>query len=112
MKCMKCGKEMRNTKGGNYVCDDCGFTVNPGIGDNPNYDFVAPQGWICPKCGAVLSPSTIFCPFCVPNNNKSTITNDRITYNVDYTHHDSTTGINSGQYTNPNINTIISGGKK
>lgn len=24
------------------------------------------QGWICPKCGSVLSPSTSFCPFCAP----------------------------------------------
>ena len=75
---------------------------------NPNYRFGALQGWICPKCGAVLSPSTTFCPFCAPGNNKTTITSTRTTYDVDWTHKDSTTGATSGQYINPNINTIIS----
>ena len=28
MKCLRCGKEMRNTIGGCYTCDDCGFGIN------------------------------------------------------------------------------------
>lgn len=28
MKCQRCGKEMRNTIGGNYTCDECGFSIN------------------------------------------------------------------------------------
>ena len=28
MKCQRCGKEMRNTVGGCYTCDECGFSIN------------------------------------------------------------------------------------
>ena len=66
------------------------------------------QGWICPKCGVVLSPSTTFCPFCAPGNNKSTIKSNGTTYDIDYAHRDTITGTSSGQYINPNINTTIS----
>ena len=138
MKCARCGKEMRNTIGGNYHCDNCGFAVNdlvyreyitatpsnipnpsivdnnianPNIGDNHNYHFWGSQGWICPKCGAVLSPSTTFCPFCAPGNNNTTVTTDKTTYTVDWVHHDSITETNSGQYVNPNTNTTTSKGE-
>ena len=29
-----------------------------------NYEFGAPRGWICPKCGRVMSPSQSYCVFC------------------------------------------------
>jgi hypothetical protein len=40
------------------------MTVGNQIGD---FKFV-PQGWECPKCGRVYSPSMVMCSFCGQNN--------------------------------------------
>ena len=68
MKCMSCGKEMKNTLGGNYSCD-CGFAINDLVYRPKTEGSIAPStfgshGWICPKCGAVMSPYQSSCVNC------------------------------------------------
>lgn len=60
-----------------------------------------PQGWECPKCGAVLAPNQSYCPFCSPSeygrSNWVVTTPVRVPLE---------------QYTNPNPSTAISLGDK
>jgi len=46
----------------------------------------AQQGWQCPICGRVYSPTTIMCLCC--GNEKESISN---TYTIDYVHHEGIT---------------------
>lgn len=68
MQCIRCGKEMVNTTGGNYHCPSCGMAVNDLVYRPSNCDIPIPQGfgkqkgWICPVCGRGLAPWTSFCP--------------------------------------------------
>lgn len=68
MQCIRCGREMENTTGGNYHCPSCDMAVNDLVYRPSNCDIPMPQGfgkqegWICPVCGRGLAPWTSFCP--------------------------------------------------
>lgn len=67
MQCIRCGKEMENTTGGNYHCPSCSHAVNDLVYRPSEWkpfpqDFGKQEGWICPVCGRGLSPWTSFCP--------------------------------------------------
>lgn len=68
MQCIRCGKEMVNTTGGNYHCPSCGHAVDDLVYRPSNCDIPMPndfgewKGWICPVCGRGVAPWTSFCP--------------------------------------------------
>lgn len=68
MRCIVCGKEMKNTLGGNYHCENCGYAVNDLVNRPSNCDMPTPQGfgemrgWICPVCGRGVAPWVSYCP--------------------------------------------------
>ena len=68
MQCIRCGKEMVSTTGGNYHCPSCNHAVNDLVYRPSNCDIPMPQGfgeqkgWIYPVCGRGLAPWTSFCP--------------------------------------------------
>ena len=74
MQCIRCGKEMVNTTGGNYICPSCNMAVNDLVYRPSNCDIPIPQGfgeqkgWICPVCGRGLAPWVDCCPCQIDRN--------------------------------------------
>ena len=65
-KCSKCGKEINSVywDGDKILCHEC---YNESLKDKEsNHGTNYQYGWICPKCGASLSPHTDSCPYCNP----------------------------------------------
>lgn len=67
MQCIRCGREMVNTTGGNYHCQSCNMAVNDLVYRPSEWkpfpqDFGKQEGWICPVCGRGLAPWVDYCP--------------------------------------------------
>lgn len=68
MQCIRCGREMEVTTGGNYHCPSCDHAVNDLVYRPSNCDRPMPQGfgkqegWICPVCGRGVAPWVNSCP--------------------------------------------------
>ena len=81
--CPKCGKPMKLNTGMvlaslppqyEYECDNCGYILysssvrdtatTPDVDEHPFPFGSSKQGWICPICGASISPYIDSCPFC------------------------------------------------
>ena len=67
MRCIVCGKEMKNTLGGNYHCENCGHAVNDLVYRPSEWKpfpqgFGEQKGWICPVCGRGVAPWVDYCP--------------------------------------------------
>lgn len=59
-KCIRCGQELTTGDGIGSMCLSCQAQLKP---NQSTYQFYQ-QGWICPKCGRVYSPTTIMCLYC------------------------------------------------
>ena len=74
-KCPVCGNMLYPEGCGRYQCSKCGYseitlphTITHGAENSGavlNDDFPNNiYGWVCPKCGSVMSPWTDVCPNC------------------------------------------------
>lgn len=76
--CKKCGRQIADNTGGTKTkCDDC--LANEILSTWPeNYEgeenskFHNNVGWVCPKCGSVMSPWQNTCVKCTTFNHEIT----------------------------------------
>lgn len=89
--CPECGHGLNKSLNGTAKeCPNCNYKSILCVGDMPNYSSFDSKtnslvnepdnkpgglyGWICPKCGAVMSPFVDFCPNCTKRNFEITCT--------------------------------------
>lgn len=72
-KCAKCGYHEVTTVGTNPFSLSNIPTAEDALQEHNNKPGGL-YGWICPKCGAVMSPFTSFCPNCTQRNWEITCT--------------------------------------
>lgn len=74
--CPRCGSAMRSMTNGD-ICSSCGneiYTTNHTYMDKTIFEATEKNnssglyGWICPKCGAVMSPFERCCVNCTQHN--------------------------------------------
>lgn len=94
MKCLKCDREMIYDGCDYYHCDKCGAVAHDlvyrDIGKVRDFGFGTiqteqtqpqfwKQGWVCPKCGGVMSPTQPYCLFCQLQSKDIQVTTTGIT---------------------------------
>lgn len=74
--CPRCGGHMRSLTSGD-VCDSCGNEIYPDnftytdktiLEPNKTNGTTSLYGWVCPKCGAVMSPFERCCVNCTQHS--------------------------------------------
>lgn len=63
-KCVRCGNELTTADTDNMLCSECIRKSFNHTAEQFIHYVPCQQGWVCPKCGRVYSPSTAMCFYC------------------------------------------------